>query len=207
MAPVSPLEDHVHLPTLSRLNTRCPENIDQVQIASGWIQQFGQSLLDGNSEEIISLFCEDGLWRDLLAFTWDFRTFHGISSIRCFLEDRLQKTVVKDVRLSSGSYKEPVLYDEIPGLVWIQALFEFTTAIGECSGVVRLVPTEDGTWKAHCILTNLDRLTSPESDPSAVSHTDDLCMNNLFTDSIGRPSKLQVTQKPGLSSLEVDKLA
>ncbi|OJA14210.1 hypothetical protein AZE42_11318, partial [Rhizopogon vesiculosus] len=45
-----------------------------------------------------------------------------------------------------------------PDLAWIQAFFDFETTVSLTSGVFRLVPLADGSWKAHTIFTNLEDL-------------------------------------------------
>ncbi|TFK22738.1 hypothetical protein FA15DRAFT_595487 [Coprinopsis marcescibilis] len=109
-------------------------------------------------------------WRDALALTWNFRTFESTSRITQFLTDRLAQAEISNVQLASssssnGSIKDappPAFAQLFPDLAWIQFLFTFDTVVGNCQGVVRLVPQVQGQgqaqtihWKSHVILTTL----------------------------------------------------
>jgi len=50
------------------------------------------------------------------------------------------------------------LQQPFPDLAWVHMMFDFETSIGIASGIVRLVPTSDGVWKAHTVFTNLEDL-------------------------------------------------
>ncbi|KAF9007484.1 hypothetical protein BDQ17DRAFT_1350721 [Cyathus striatus] len=171
------------LPVLPKLGfSSPPECADPAAIASKWLQSFSSSIASGSIEDVISTLLPStfksidhgydsvdvdalsGYWRDILAFTWDFRTFEGTEVIRQFLKDRLQRANVSDMRLSDEvcpTYEQPYL-----DLAWIQAVFTFNVAVGSCIGVVRLVPIkarDDIQWRAHVIYTALESLHgSPE---------------------------------------------
>lgn len=151
------LETEVSLPTLDKLQVKLPEAINPHEVAAGWLQTFSKAVDSGNIDAILALFVEDGLWRDMLALTWDFRTIHGTSRIRKLLEACLVKTKVTSIRLAEQRAKEPSLFT-IPGLVWVQAFFDFETAVGLASGIFRVVPCSNGAWKAHVMYTNLESL-------------------------------------------------
>lgn len=93
--------------------------------------------------------------RDILALTFDFRTFTGAISIQTFLADRLAQAQMSAFKLKD-EYVD--LQRPYPDLAWIQAMFSFETTIGLASGVFRLVPQADGEWRAHCMFTNLEDL-------------------------------------------------
>ncbi|PFH45798.1 hypothetical protein AMATHDRAFT_71076 [Amanita thiersii Skay4041] len=145
------------LPVLDKLNATVPANADAEQIRDTWFSTFKSSLESNNIPALLNIIVPDGaFWRDILAFTWDFRTFEGQSKISKFLTDRLASANVTNVKLKTPSYTE--LQKPYPDLVWVQFLFEFETDIGLCSGVVRLVPQSDNVWRAHMLFTNLDDL-------------------------------------------------
>ena len=176
----------VSLPTLSKLgNPSIPTNLDPVKIASEWLFSFANFAEQGDIDGILSLIPDSQFssnifdahndhsdttttdfavyWRDMLAFTWDFRTFEGTPKIKQFLVDRLRKPkAVSNFQLHSGSR----LVKPYPDLAWIQLSFSFETQTGFCSGIVRLIPISTGdqnsngnvVWKAHSIFTNLDDL-------------------------------------------------
>jgi hypothetical protein len=45
-----------------------------------------------------------------------------------------------------------------PDVVWINMMFDFETEVGIGSGIIRVVPTSNGDWKAHVVYTNLEDL-------------------------------------------------
>ncbi|KAJ7055859.1 hypothetical protein C8F01DRAFT_1318724 [Mycena amicta] len=147
------------LPTLDKLGVEpsaVPDSIDANGVAGGWLAAFVAALNDPDTL-VEKLFIPDSHWRDMLALTWDFRSFHGASSIRMFLTDRLPVSGIESQRFKLTP-ATAMLLRPYPDIAWINAMFTFQTAIGLCSGVVRLVPIPDGQWKAHCMYTNLDDL-------------------------------------------------
>jgi hypothetical protein len=144
----------VQFPTLGRLGIKLPAKIDALATMSQWFSSFAKSLELADVQHVTDLLFADGFWRDLLSLTWDFRTFYS-SDILTFLNDRLTGAKVSKVTLNEGSVQ---LQKPYPDVVWIHASFTFETALGICSGIVRLMPTADDTWKAHTIFTNLEDL-------------------------------------------------
>ncbi|KAF9813360.1 hypothetical protein IEO21_05652 [Rhodonia placenta] len=142
------------LPTLDRLGASLQPDTDIQAVAAAWYRTFAQHVSAGDIDGILSLFIDDGWWRDLLALTWEFRTFHGVPQIRQFLSDQL----VARKFAPSAAVRDVVLKQPYPDLAWIQAFFDFETDTGIGSGVFRLVPTADGTWKAFTVYTNLEDL-------------------------------------------------
>ncbi|KAJ7498695.1 hypothetical protein FB451DRAFT_1334343 [Mycena latifolia] len=142
------------LPTLDKLGATIPDELDPRKIATEWFESFSTHAGDGNVEGVAALFIEGALWRDILALSWDFRTFQGVTFQR-FLTDRLAAA-----RMSAFQLKDDYLglKRPYPDIAWIEAMFSFETNVGLASGVFRLVPLRDGEWKAHCMFTNLEDL-------------------------------------------------
>ncbi|KAH9970112.1 FAD/NAD(P)-binding domain-containing protein [Lactifluus volemus] len=143
------------LPTLERLGASVPPNLDVVSVAQKWFQTFANFVQTGNVNGILGQLVADAFWRDILALTWDFRTFYGSDRIQQFLLDRLASTKLSTLQLDETTVAVQQPY---PDIVWIQAFFTFSTAVGTGSGILRLVPTPSGEWKAHTIFTNLESL-------------------------------------------------
>ncbi|KAF7345177.1 Flavin-containing monooxygenase YUCCA3 [Mycena sanguinolenta] len=143
------------LPTLERLNATIPPDLDVDKVAKDWMAAFGKSIEAADVAGTMALFNVDSVhWRDMLALTWDFRTFHGATSISTFLADRLPIVKPSNFRINEQS-----LQPLAPDLTWICIAFDFDTHIGAASGIVRLVPQSSGTWKAYLMYTNLEQLT------------------------------------------------
>jgi hypothetical protein len=161
------------LPTLDRLGIK-QEEIDPIksdpnavhQIVSGWLSNLSKALETKNTSAILSVLQPDAFWRDLLALTWDIRSFYTHDIIERFIRDRVLSELCgwKDIKLDSGEGKKPVLTQPFPDLVWIQLFISFKVNVGSGVGVVRLVPTHSSdepasgeklTWKAYSIFTAL----------------------------------------------------
>ncbi|KAJ7056408.1 hypothetical protein C8F01DRAFT_1156140 [Mycena amicta] len=147
------------LPTLDRLGVEASavaESPDVGAVVTGWLTKLSAAISSGNpAASADGLLIPDSHWRDILALTWDFRTFNGIDSIRTFLTDRLAAIDPASIKLTPGT---TMLMRPMPDIVWINSMFSFTTPVGIASGIVRLVPTSTGEWKAHVVFTNLDNL-------------------------------------------------
>ncbi|KXN87226.1 putative indole-3-pyruvate monooxygenase YUCCA8 [Leucoagaricus sp. SymC.cos] len=161
------------LPTLAKLGLESSafDDVDALKVAQAWVDAFDTACKADDVKAILDLLVDQDpsvYWRDVLALTWDFRTFEGTSSIQKFLQDRLKASEIRNAKINTtdkGAF--PALQRPYPDLVWIQALFKFETKIGFGSGVVRLLPIKKGDtiqWKAHCVFTNLEDLKGfPES--------------------------------------------
>ncbi|KAJ6550423.1 hypothetical protein DFH09DRAFT_1366721 [Mycena vulgaris] len=157
-----------NLPTLDKLNATVAPDLDVKKIAAEWMASFVSCIDTGDVSGITGLFIEESHWRDMLALTWDFRTFHGAASIQKFLADRLASAQLSGFRVND---KYTALQRPYPDLAWIGVIFDFETQIGFASGIVRLVPQAQGPWKAHCMYTNLEDLKGfPEKIGSLRNH-------------------------------------
>lgn len=143
------------LPTLPSLNATVPEDVDVQKVASLWLEAFAEAIEANTLERLKCLFVEDSWWRDMLALTWDFRTFRGLSTIITFLRDR-----VGIMRPKAFKLRPEYVCLERSGqdLAWIRVVFDFETEIGIVFALLRLVPTSDGEWKGHTAYTNLEDL-------------------------------------------------
>ncbi|KAL1678256.1 hypothetical protein EV122DRAFT_212285 [Schizophyllum commune] len=144
------------LPTLDNLGTTVADGeVDANALATEWFDQFARAASAGDAAATVDLFIYGSYWRDILALTWDFRTFHGADKIRSFLTDQLPVMHPRDFRLTPGSAG---LFRQYTDLVWVNALFTFETDVGLASGVLRLVPQKTGPWKCAILFTNLEDL-------------------------------------------------
>jgi hypothetical protein len=185
-SPMATLTPEVSLPTLPRLgNPKIPETLDAVDIANTWTAIFRDFVASGDVDKIGDVMVESSFesnifrspdniaptnpddvpvyWRDLLALTWDIRTFEGTPKIRKFLSDRLGQAKISHVELAPEM--APRLLRPMPDLVWVQFGFKFETEIGLCSGIAKLVPIANKSsqtlvWKAFSLFTQLDDLKS-----------------------------------------------
>src|SRR6478752_10150488 len=124
-----------------------------------WLAQFERALAERDDVLLATLFHADSHWRDVLALTWDIRTVSGLDAI------------VQELRAHVGRAR-PAGFRTAPqrtaprqvmraGTSAIEAIFQFETADGRGSGVLRLIPDANhGTaLKAWTLLTTLDELS------------------------------------------------
>jgi putative flavoprotein involved in K+ transport len=60
--------------------------------AQGWLAQFEAALQAQDAAAAAALFLADGLWRDLLAFTWTVQTMAGRDAIAQTMRETLART-------------------------------------------------------------------------------------------------------------------
>ncbi|PPQ97225.1 hypothetical protein CVT26_000750 [Gymnopilus dilepis] len=153
-------EQDAPLPTLDRLGvTSLLSDLDPKAVAAKWLAAFSTAAAKGDVEGVSALLLPgpDTWWRDMLALTWNMRTFRGEQKIKQFLSDRLTLSKLHDFKLRE-QYVE--LQKPLPDLVWISLMFDFETDVGKASSITRIVPTANGEWKAHVVFTNLESLTN-----------------------------------------------
>ncbi|KAG6332552.1 hypothetical protein ID866_6537 [Astraeus odoratus] len=143
------------LPTLEKLGSTVDPDVDARVVAKEWFNSFKDVMIARDVSRILSLFVDDAFWRDMLSLTWDFHTYEGKVAINQFLSDQLPKFQPIALQLREDLTALEMPYRDI---AWIQAFFAFDTVVGHASGIFRLVPLSDGSWKAHVVYTNLEDL-------------------------------------------------
>jgi hypothetical protein len=147
-----------HLPTLDRLGVADLSNVSSSEIAAEWLNAFSAAITQNDTAAIVDLFLEDGFWKDVVALTWDLRTFGGRNDIKKLLDARLAATGLHELCLLQEPLNEPVLQQVFPDFAWLRFCFSFTTKHGKGTAVVYLVPLLDSKWKAYTLFTCLDSL-------------------------------------------------
>lgn len=131
------------------------------QIAQRWLDQFATAIASNEPGSLAMLLSADTYWRDILALTWDIRTFAGggdaSSALASFARDRSPDKFVLD----GGSVKS---LDRGNLGSSIEALFDFETDIGWCQGHFRLhqIGSDFGNWTAWTLFTSLKDLKGNE---------------------------------------------
>jgi len=129
-------------------------------IAQRWLEDFSTAMDAVDVDAIELLFRSDGWWRDLLALTWDFRTFRGTPAIRAAMNEHRNDAGLTKFTLTRD--KAPQLVSRSPSPQSIEALFDFESTVGQGRGVVRLTPDGVGSWRAWTLLTTLQELHGHE---------------------------------------------
>src|SRR5581483_6265484 len=130
--------------------------------APAWLARFEAALRNGETQRAASLFQADGLWRDVLAFTWSIQTITGQAAIEGMLRDRLARTQPSNFCIPPQ--RTPPRWVTRAGKDCIEALFEFETAFGPCAGVLRLSPDDEGRLRAWTLNANLQELRGHEEE-------------------------------------------
>jgi putative flavoprotein involved in K+ transport len=128
--------------------------------AARWLACFEEALAKADPAALAGLFQADSYWRDLLALTWDIGTIGGAQAIAGELlahagGARPARFEIDRARTAPRSVKRA-------GTPAIEAIFRFETALGQGSGVVRLVGEDGRVPKAWTLLTALDGLKGYE---------------------------------------------
>ncbi|MDR1990977.1 MAG: NAD(P)/FAD-dependent oxidoreductase [Acidobacteriaceae bacterium] len=158
------------MPSISQENRadalRDFERAEQVrQAATSWLASFEKALQARDATRIAALFHSDAHWRDLLTFTWNYSSARGGSNIAKRLAAAQLETGAHGFHLPHK--RMPPHHAKRLGIASIEALFEFTTAVGRSAGVLRLSPSDDGVMKAWHLSTTLEALTGHEEKVGA----------------------------------------
>ncbi len=132
------------------------------EAAQAWLAEFGAALQSQDAGAAAALFLDDGLWRDVVAFTWNLQTQFGRGEIEATLRETLRRT--KPANFHIPAKRTPPRWVSRAGNQTIEAIFEFDTAFGHGNGVVRLVPDPDGPsrYRAWTMVTTLQELRGHE---------------------------------------------
>jgi putative flavoprotein involved in K+ transport len=130
--------------------------------AAGWLESFSKALRADDAPAAAAMFIEDGLWRDILAFTWTIETMSGRAAIATRLNETVAAT--QAVNFSMPPSRTPPRWVMRAGTHCIEALFAFETALGRGNGVLRLVPDPRApdTLRAWTLVTILEELKGHE---------------------------------------------
>jgi hypothetical protein len=123
---------------------------------SQWLQSF-EAALTTEPLDLEELFVEESWLKDALALSWDLRTLQGVSKITQYVREHKAPNELFNLDASQSSYLRPALKEMGP-MVWLESAFNFETKIGEGRGVLRLVNTGLGEWKAWALFLRLEEL-------------------------------------------------
>ncbi len=144
------------------MNVTESKRVTAPEVAQNWLARFAEALQSQDSRAAADMFLADGLWRDLLAFTWNIETMSGRAAIEAALDRTLART--KPANFHIPSMRTPPRWISRAGTESIEAIFEFETALGPGNGVVRLVPDPrtPSRLRVWTLLTTLQELRGHE---------------------------------------------
>jgi len=126
--------------------------------AQAWLDTFERTLGRPEPAALNDLFVADSFWRDVLALSWTLQTLAGRETIAQALAALAPKAA--PARFEIAPNRAASRQVTRAGTSSVEAIFNFETATGRGSGIVRLVPDRaDGDrLKAWTLLTALDEL-------------------------------------------------
>jgi putative flavoprotein involved in K+ transport len=130
---------------------------------TSWLERFSAALTSGDADAAAALFTPDCFWRDLIAFTWNIRTFEGPAEIAGMLRATLSSAQPCGIKIEAG--EEPAVANGVT-----EAWIVFETATGRGHGHLRL---RDGRcWTLLTTVYELKGHEEPrgESRPKGVEH-------------------------------------
>jgi len=104
----------------------------------------------------------DSYWKDILSFTWAYRTFSGVDQIEKQWSDVTVSAQPRDIRPASGRTPPRLVRRSANDVV--EGFFDFDTHVGHGTGFVRLLPTDFESFeaKAWLLLTTLQEIRGSE---------------------------------------------
>jgi putative flavoprotein involved in K+ transport len=124
------------------------------------LDAFAAALTANDAQAAAQLFIVDGLWRDVLAFTWTIQTVQGRAAIEANLRETIERAQATQFNFPAN--RTPPRWISRAGRDCIEAIFEFEGAFGPCHGAFRLVADSDGQLRAWTLNTNLQELRGHE---------------------------------------------
>jgi cation diffusion facilitator CzcD-associated flavoprotein CzcO len=111
------------------------------RLAEDWLAAFERALVSRDVARIGTLFHQDCHWRDVLAFTWNLTPVAGRDAVAARLAAEQARIGAHGFHLPPGR-RLPRRVKRL-GIDSIEAIFEFKTADGRGSGIIRLAPAPD----------------------------------------------------------------
>ncbi|EIW81823.1 FAD/NAD(P)-binding domain-containing protein [Coniophora puteana RWD-64-598 SS2] len=147
------------------------KEINASEIATQWITSFNKAATDGDVDAFVKHFLPDGWLRDLLCFTWDFRSVDGHDNLASFFSEslgagtRFSTVGMHDIVLDTSSTLSGPSTFPVPGteIVGVQGAFHFALRepAARGRGFFRLMPSQEG-YKALVVYTAMHELVGHE---------------------------------------------
>jgi cation diffusion facilitator CzcD-associated flavoprotein CzcO len=106
------------------------------RVFARWLADLAEAFATRDAAAFAGLFVDDAYWRDVLAFTWEHRTFAGPEAIRAAFAESAGRVRPAAARIAV-TRSAPRLVAR-GAQVLIEGFFEFSTANGSGAGFVRL---------------------------------------------------------------------
>lgn len=140
-----------------------PATDEAAPLVDRWLGAFEAALQGQDAAALAGLFVDDSHWRDLVAFTWSITPHRGARQIAEALVRAQPRIEAR--RFARNPRRAPARRLKRLAQDVIESIFEFETAAGRGSGVVRLAADQPG--KAWVLLTSLEELKGYEEKTEA----------------------------------------
>ncbi|KAI9820745.1 MAG: hypothetical protein M1827_005115 [Pycnora praestabilis] len=131
-------------------------------IAQQWIKKLEDVLASNDMSRLGTVMVQDCWWRDMLTFDWDLRTIQGLDKLTDYLGQNVARSQLSNFRLRETGKFQPCVQNPVEGVEWIESMFDFDTRVAHGSGVFRLVPGSEGSWKGFMMYTAIKDLKNFE---------------------------------------------
>lgn len=130
--------------------------------AQKWLESFEAALKAQDAAAAAKLFVAGGLWRDVVAFTWNIQTMSGRPAIEAMFGETLAR--IRPANFHVPAARTPPRWVTRAGAECIEILLAFDTAFGSGAGVVRLVPDPEAPTRlaAWTMVTTLEEIRGHE---------------------------------------------
>ncbi|KAI0663308.1 FAD/NAD-P-binding domain-containing protein [Cubamyces menziesii] len=136
---------------------------DPKLIASSWLAALASASRAADVSAFGELFLSNGWLRDLLVFTWDLRSLQGRNTVKAYLTDALSNAQIAELRLDSNPHLQ-TQSSFIPQIhaIDVELAFVFECRNGHGRGYARLLPDQDGAFRAFTVMMMLSDLRGYE---------------------------------------------
>lgn len=151
------------LPTKAALGTSIAEDVNVNEVAEELVDTLAKVLGEGDAEAFAALFLDYGVWRDKLAYTWDYRTFNFRENILKAATDLLPSTRASKFELFTPA---AAIQRPYPDLEYLQFCVKFDTNLVHATAMANAVLTSEGwkIWTLHTVAEDL--IEFPEVPPA-----------------------------------------
>lgn len=123
------------------LESNVPTNI--LGVAKDWLESFRLAVYSGDSDAFVDCIAADGWFRDLLTFSWDFKSMQGGKAIRSYIGQGLLNENISNVEFDDEFPPRAGQFGPQKRLVDAGFTFETPRAFGQ--GYVRVnIPLKSG---------------------------------------------------------------
>lgn len=131
--------------------------VDATEVLTTWLRALDEAVSRGDAGAAAACLDADGYWKDVLALSWGYRTFSGRDEITGALATSVP--VVRPTGFRPSATRTAARRVRRSGMPLIEAYFDFDTAVGTCTGFVRLHDDEStDVPSAWIVLTALQSL-------------------------------------------------